>query len=406
MPSVVFVAPFFLQTTLRFVDAMASLPGVRLGLISQDPAERLPSGLRGKLAAHWRVANALSADQITAAAEGLKRDLGPIHRLVGALEELQVPLARARESLDIEGMGVEAAQSFRDKSRMKTVLHAAGLPCARHKLAENEPDAWAFVAGTGYPVVVKPPAGAGSRNTFRVDGPDQLREALAFMSPRTDRPLLLEEFITGEEHSFDAVAIGDRVVWHSLTHYLPGPLDVMRNPWIQWCVLLPREVDHPRYDDIRAVAVPSLRALGMVTGLYHMEWFRRKDGSLAVSEVGARPPGAQITTLISFAHDFDLYHAWARLMVFESFDPPERRYAAGTAFLRGQGSGRVKEIHGLDQAQREMGHLVVEVKLPRAGQDPASGYEGEGYVILRHPETSVVEKALRRLVSLVRVELG
>ena len=44
--------------------------------------------------------------------------------------------------------------------------------------------------------------------------------------------------------------------------------------------------------------------------------------------------------------------------------------------------------------------------LPRLGQSPSSSYEGEGYVILRHRETRVVEEALHRLISLIRVELG
>ena len=406
MPNVLFVAPFFLPTTLRFVEAIADLPGVRLGLISQDPAERLPPGLRGKLAAHWRIDDGLSAGEIAAAASALSEKLGPIHRLIGALEELQVPLALARAKLGLEGMGVEEARNFRDKARMKTVLRDAGIPCARHKLATCDRDAQEFAAAVGYPLVVKPPAGAGAKNTFRVDGNDALRETLEMMPPSTDRPVLYEEFIVGEEHSFDSVWIRGQMVWHSLTRYLPGPLDVLRNPWIQWCVLLPREVDHPRYDDIRAAAVPALQALGMETGLCHMEWFRRKDGSVAISEVGARPPGAQIVTITSYAHDFDLYRAWARLMVFEEFTAPARRYAVGASFLRGQGEGRVVRILGLDQAQKELGALVVEVKLPKPGQFPASSYEGEGYVILRHEETAVVEKALHRLVSLVRVELG
>ena len=51
-------------------------------------------------------------------------------------------------------------------------------------------------------------------------------------------------------------------------------------------------------------------------------------------------------------------------------------------FLRGQGRGRVKAIHGLEQAQREIGSLVIETDLPRLGQTPSSSYEGEG---LRHP---------------------
>src|SRR6185369_14190103 len=113
---------------------------------------------------------------------------------------------------------------------------------------------------------------------------------------------LLEEFVKGDEHSFDSVCIGGELRWHSITRYLPGPLEVLQNPWIQWCVLLPREVDDPRYDPIRKEAARALKALGMTTGLSHMEWFRREDGSVAISEVGARPPGAQITTLMSYAH--------------------------------------------------------------------------------------------------------
>ena len=91
--------------------------------------------------------------------------------------------------------------------------------------------------------------------------------------------------------------------------------------------------------------------------------------------------------------------------VQDRFDPPPRRYAAGIAFLRGQGAGRVSRVHGLERAQRELGSLVAEVSLPRPGQHPAGSYEGEGYVVLRHSETAVVAEALQRLVQIVRVEL-
>lgn len=403
---VVFVAPFFAETTLRFIDATTRLPGVAVLLVSQDPAERLPHGLGQRLAAHTRIEDGLAPGAILDAVRAWVPRFGPPARVIGALEQLQVPLAEVREVLRIPGMGVEAARNFRDKARMKDVLRAAGVPCARHRLARSADEALAAAGAIGFPLVAKPPAGAGARGTFRVESPGELEDVLRVSPPTAERPLLLEEFIVGDEHSFDAVSVGGRPVWHSLTHYEPGPLEVLLHPWIQWTVLLPREVDHPRYDDIRRIAARALAALGMGTGLSHMEWFRRRDGSVAVSEVGARPPGAQFTTLISYAHDVDFYAVWARLVVREEFDPPPRRYAAGIAFLRGQGTGRVVAIHGLREAQAELGALAVEVRLPQPGQLPASSYEGDGYVVLRHPETAVVAHGLRQLVRRVRVELA
>ena len=267
--------------------------------------------------------------------------------------------------LGLPGHSAAVAQNFRDKAQMKDVLHSAGVPCARHRLVERAEEAHAFVAEVGYPVVVKPPAGAGGARTFRLDGAADLERYLSEYPPATRGVSLFEEFIRGTEHSFDSVLLDGQAVWYSISRYMPSPLEVMENPWIQWCVLLPRHIDTPEYASIRDVAFRALTALGMRTGLSHMEWFRRADGSVAVSEVGARPPGAQFTTLLSYAHDLDFYSAWPRLMIFNEFTPPPRVYAAGAAYVRGQGTGRVKQIRGLDQAQRELGHLVVEPNCPR-----------------------------------------
>ena len=74
-------------------------------------------------------------------------------------------------------------------------------------------------------------------------------------------------------------------------------------------------------------------------------------------------------------------------------------------YLRGQGRGRVRAVHGVDELQRRLGHLVVEAKLPEAGQPASTGYEGEGYVIVRDPDTAVVAAALDAIVNGIRVEL-
>jgi biotin carboxylase len=406
MPNVVFAAPILSENASRMIEAAASLPGVRLAVITQDPAEKMSREMAQSVTAHWRVNDILDSAQLAWATEELSKRLGGVDRLFGAYEQLQVPLAEVREKLGIVGMRPEVANRFRDKSEMKNVFRANGLPCARHTLAESADEAVAFAKMVGYPVVVKPPAGAGSIATFKADDEAALRDAVAKSAPRKGDPALIEEFILGDEYSLETISIDGKAVWHSLTHYYPNPLDVVRNKWIQWCVVSPREVDDAKYDDIRAAGSRALEVLGMETGLSHMEWFRRRDGTIAISEVAARPPGAQITTLNSRAHDIDFVRAWTEVMIFGTFEKPVRKYAVGIAFLRGQGTGRIKAVHGLDVVAREMGSLVVDVKLPVPGAMPASSYEGDGYIIVRHPETVVVMQALQRLISVVRVELG
>ena len=56
-----FVAPYLLDTTTRFVEAAARLPGVRLALVTCEPEDRLPPGLRDHLAGHWRIEDGLDA---------------------------------------------------------------------------------------------------------------------------------------------------------------------------------------------------------------------------------------------------------------------------------------------------------------------------------------------------------
>jgi hypothetical protein len=401
-----FVAPYLLEATARFVAAAADLPGVRLGLITCEPVDRIPPDLRHRVAGHWRIEDALDPRQVAAGVVGLSNQMGRVERLVGALEQLQVPLAQVREGLGIPGMDVRTAINVRDKSQMKQVLQAAGIPCARHALVHTPREAVAFADEVGFPLVAKPPAGAGAQSTYRLDDRDMLGGWLAAVQLGNGEPALLEEFLTGDEHTFDSVSVGGSTVWASIADYSPPPLEVLRNPWIQWSVLLPREIDGPRYEGIRHWGPLALRALGVQDALTHMEWFRRPDGSVAISEVAARPPGAQLTSMHGYAHDFDLYRAWAELVVLGTFQPRERNFATGTAYLRGMGHGRVRTVHGVEAMQSQVGHLVVEARLPQPGQPAGTDYLGEGYVIVRDPDTGTVADALRRIVGGIRVELA
>jgi len=178
----------------------------------------------------------------------------------------------------------------------------------------------------------------------------------------------------------------------------------METPWIQWVTVLPRTINDPEFNDARELGVKVVKALGLETGFTHMEWFRRDDGSLAIGEIAARPPGAHIVRMNSYAHDVDMYRAWARAAVDDAFDGPyERKYAVGCAFLRGHGRGRVTRVTGVDRAQALIGNAVVEAKLPPVGAPKSDSYEGDGFVIVRDPDTEVVKAAMKTVIETIQV---
>ncbi|MBA2662848.1 MAG: ATP-grasp domain-containing protein [Bradymonadaceae bacterium] len=405
MRNVVFVAPHITANTLRYVDALCALPEVRAALISSDPLGHLPQPLRQRLAAFETATSSLDGAALAAAASRLVARIGPIDRLFGALEQLQLPIAHARDVVGIPGMGVAIVTRFRDKSAMKAALRQAEVPCARYARVTSTADATRFADEVGYPMIIKPIDGLGTRSTWRLENDDELAQALRSLAPSPAQPVQCEEFLLGSEHSFETVTIDGRHIWSSSTNYLPGPLEAMNTPWIQYCVVLPRETD--TMERFRPVNHAALDALGMITGLSHMELFNRNDTTVAVNEVGARPPGVNIMPLMSHAHGTDFVRAWIRLMALDQFDPPQRHHAAGTAFLRGHGPGtRVIAIHGLDAVLEELGGHVVELSRPQLGQQRATGYEGEGFAVVCAPSTAEVMHALARLIRNVRIVYG
>jgi hypothetical protein len=415
MPHVVFIAPRFLENMNRYVRAFTNLPDVTLSVVSLDPESSIPEALRGRVAGHYAVKRTLDADELTVAVRALSRGVGKVDRLTGALEELQLPMAVVRDALDIEGMRTEVARAFREKDRMKEVLRAHGLPVAKSRLVTSIDEVKRFAGEVGLPIIVKPQAGLGARSTYRVDSAEDLaaleRKGVV---PTPDQPLQVEEFIRARERTCETITIRGKPVWRSGTRYEPAPLKVLENPWMQYCVVLPREEEDPelvRFAEVNGKALAALfgdaapTAAG--TALTHMEWFVRDDGNMLVNEVGARPPGVLIMPLMSLAHETDFWAEWTELMALDRFTPKPRKWAAGGAFFRGQGAGeRIASVEGIEQAVEALGDTLVEMRTPKVGQPRATSYEGEGWATVRAATTAEVERALLTLIRTVQVRYG
>jgi len=405
MRNVVFVTPFP-KKAMEYVRAAADLAEVRMLGIAQEPPGDGDDD--AKVFADMATVDDIDDPaQLLAAARALEHRNGRIDRVLGIRESLQVPVGELRRSLGVPGPGPDTADLFRNKARMKDELRRHGLPCARHRLLRSWNDAEALIAEIGLPVVVKPLALSNCEGVRRIRTLDELRGALSALNASPENPVLAEEMLVGRELTFETITVGGQVRLHSLSWYQPAPLEVMENPGLRGMVVLPRDISGPEWSDAVALGVRAVTVLGLDAGFTHMEWFRRDDGSLAIGEIAARPPTSNIDFMTGRAYDVDVFRVWARAVVDDAFDGPfERRYAVGCAFLRGVGRGQVLRVTGVERVQELVGRLIVEAQLPTPGAPHNDGYDGNGYIIVRHPETAVVTAAMNTIIETIGIEYG
>ena len=146
-PCSLLLAPCFFLTS--------PLHDVRLVVISQEPISLLPSWQQSRISIAREVGDVFDKWTLIKTLTDLQRITGPFHRLLGATEQLQVPMAEARLAVGVPGMNTETALNFRDKARMKMLFNENGIPCAKHALTHDLESAFEFIRKCPYPVQVR-----------------------------------------------------------------------------------------------------------------------------------------------------------------------------------------------------------------------------------------------------------
>jgi biotin carboxylase len=246
----------------------------------------------------------------------------------------------------------------------------------------------------GYPVVFKPIAGAGSADTYELGSDRDLEQVLA----RTQhvREASLEEFIDGDEFTFDTVCIAGRPAFINVAQYLPKPLIARSNEWISPIITTVRELAQPAVAGGIALGHKVLGALSMGTGFTHMEWFKKPSGEVVFGEIGCRPGGAHLVDQMNYTCDIDLFREWARAVCWQRFEASTRRkYNVAIIFKRAKGQGRISRIVGLREFMRRYGEHVVDNQLLPIGS-PRRNWRhtlvSDGFLIVRHPDWRIANE--------------
>ena len=298
-----------------------------------------------------------------------------------------------REAFDVQGLRVDEARAFRDKEIMKSVLDAHGVRTPHHYRASTTAEVQEAASKVGYPLIVKPIDGAGSADTHVVRSAEDLNPILEAVKHVPE--VSVEEFVEGEEFTYDAILSGGETLFENVAWYRPKPLVARQNPWISPQAVCLSDIRQPDIAPGVELGRRALKALGLGKGMAHMEWYRsNKNGEAIFGEVGARAPGGRLSHGMNLSCEGDVFKLWAEAITSgKSTQSMAKKFNAALVFKRATGSGRtVTRVEGLERILSESGEHIPVVDLVPIGEprrDWTQVVTGDGWMVARHMELSL-----------------
>jgi hypothetical protein len=404
--NVIMISPGYPAEMAFFARGLAAAGASVIGIGDQPPSA-VPQVAREALTHYLQGGSLAAGDAVAATVDDLAKHMR-IDRVECLWEPYMLLAARLRDELGLPGLTVGQTFPFRDKELMKELLGAAGLRTPGHESTDTVAGVWAAAERLGFPLIVKPIAGAGAADTYRADSAAELDAILPML--RHLPQVIVEEFVDGEEFTYDTICAGGQVLFENVCWYRPRPLIMKLHEWISPVTVALRALDAPDLQAGRALGVAALKVLGFRDGFTHMEWYRKADGEVVFGEIGARPPGGRLVDVMNYATDADLFLAWAEAVTQGRISHPvERRYNAAVIFKRARGAGRITGYEGLDHLMAEYGEHVTALELLPVGaprRDWRAAIISDGMVIVRHPELAKTIEMTERFAAELRLHAG
>lgn len=319
MANFIFISPHFPHTYWEFCHRLKQ-NGVRVLGIADASYDSLPQELKDSLTEYYRVGSLENYDEVYRAVAYFAFRYGRIDWIESNNEYWLDQDARLRTDFNVTtGIRSDQIRGIKEKSEMKRFYAQGGIPTARQiKANEGVEAVGAFARQTGYPLIVKPDVGVGASGTYKIESEEQLRQW--FEASESSGNYVVEEFITGEICSYDAVvdARGE-LLFESMTVWPPSIMDI-----VNLRLDLAYYVDKDMPETLRQLGRHTVKAFGVWNRFVHLEFFRLdrdreglgQTGDFVALEVNMRPAGGYTPDMINFAHSTDVYKIWADMVAF------------------------------------------------------------------------------------------
>jgi len=255
------------------------------------------------------------------------------------------------------------------KVAMRRALAEAGVPQPRFAALRTLSERRRAADEVGFPAVLKPADSGGQRGVFRVDSLDDvethLHEALV-ASPTGEA--ILEEFVDGTEMNGIVIARHGEAIPLTLSDRLRPPGIGFGVGWIH---VYPASIYGDQLEESERVAVHTVRALGLQTGIAFPQLIAARDGRVVVVECAARVPGGQMADLVRHAVGVDLIEVQLRMALGEDLPDelvvPRFRQPLAIRFLTASPgplpTGRVVRVGSLEKVLAFPGVVQAETYL-------------------------------------------
>jgi len=309
---------------------------------------------------------------------------------VFALTERTVkPAAMIRQSLGIAGMHGQVAQRCVDKFIMKNAVRARGVRCADYLTTDARLPSTSYLDRLGLPLVLKSRVGSGGRGTQIFFDQQALPEAFP-------GGWLAESFVEGIEMSVESLVYRGVPIFTNFTEYLkPG-----------WANIVPAPLQADVAASVQATNADAIRALGIPSGLTHLEIFLTPEG-VFFGELAARPPGGHIMALIEQAYEVDLWQAWFETELGCPPHLPTQASRSAGVWILHPGQGRVTRLSGHDQALAVEGVKRVSLRVQvgdEVGQRQGVGQE-VGHILVCGADRDQVAARLAKSRQSLQIEV-
>ncbi|WP_326785830.1 ATP-grasp domain-containing protein [Streptomyces sp. NBC_00151] len=301
------------------------------------------------------------AESVTAAAWDIHATQ-PFDVAISMSDAYVEAVAVVNERLGLTANSPRTARTVNDKALMREVLRDSGVASVAAARVTTGEQARRFPAEAGYPFVLKPADGSGSRGVTLVPDEESLADAVAHTVGSGSGTWIAEEYLRGPEFSVETFSADGE-------HHLLAVTEKFKGAnFVEVGHLVPARIAAETVRALADEAVACLDAVGLLEGPAHTELILTDKGPRVV-ETHARPGGDGIVELVRLAVGLDAQQLTFDWLAGRPLDLDGARHeirAAATWFLTPH-PGTVADVGGLREALTEEG--VTEAYLAVAPGD-------------------------------------